>query len=950
MKKAEDITMSMLDNVVIGISMISPKMEIIWLNKTFKKWFPNIEVREKPLCYQSFYSPPKEKICDYCPTIKAFKTGEIHSSETGVCVGGKIYNVIATPVKDEKGITYVVETVEDVTERKQAEEVLHESEDKYRAFFEQAADSIVLIDAETGALVEFNNKACENLGYNRKEFQKLKIPDFEIIESAEEVSEHIKEIIKKGAGVFETKHRRKDGQIRDILVSSRAISVGGRDFIQSIWYDITERKKAEEEIRCYGERLRILCEIDHAILSAQSTEKIIHVALGHIHELVPVQRASLTLFDFDADKATILADNTTGKTKLGAGMSFSLKDYVVREELLKGKVHVCEDISIISKPTTIDKKLKAEGVRSYINVPLIFQGELIGSLNMGKDTPGAFASEDVTIASEVADILAVAIQQVRHQEELKKSEEKYHDLYDNAPDMCYSIDKNGIIIDCNETWVKMLGYKKEETLGRPLTDFYTEKSKGLFKKIFPGLIKEKNLLNVEREFIRKDGTTFPAILNVFVEYDKSGKLIRTRAIARDITERKQAEEILKDSEEKFRTIFENASDAIFIHDLEGHFLEVNRVVCERLGYSREELLQMTPMDIDSPEYAALVPQRIKELCKRGHIFFETAHVRRDGTTIPIELSSRIIEYAEKPAVLSIARDITERKQVEEILKKSEKKYRNLIDNALLGVFKTNIKGDILYVNKALSNIFEYDSPEEMMRYGVLKLYKNPEDRKAFIENLKKTGKVSDFEFEGFAKTGETKRILLSATLEGGAVSGMVMDVTEQRYAEDAIRKSEIFLSSILEGIQDGVVVLDRDFRILFANSGYIGRMKNSSNEIKGKHCYGVLYNRDEPCYSAGLKCSVKNVFETGLSSTEIRKKDGNYIEVIVYPLKDSSGKVISVVEIRRDVTKSVQLNEEVKNRIKELEKFYDMAVGRELKMVELKEEIERLKEELRNEK
>jgi hypothetical protein len=92
------------------------------------------------------------------------------------------------------------------------------------------------------------------------------------------------------------------------------------------------------------------------------------------------------------------------------------------------------------------------------------------------------------------------------------------------------------------------------------------------------------------------------------------------------------------------------------------------------------------------------------------------------------------------------------------------------------------------------------------------------------------------------------------------------------------------------------------------------------------------------------------VFKTGLSSTEIRKKDGNHIEIIIYPLKDSSGKVVSIVEIRRDVTKNVQLNEEVKNRIKELENFYDMAVGRELKMVELKEEIERIKEELRNEK
>lgn len=129
----------------------------------------------------------------------------------------------------------------------------------------------------------------------------------------------------------------------------------------------------------------------------------------------------------------------------------------------------------------------------------------------------------------------------------------------------------------------------------------------------------------------------------------------------------QAKEALWESQARYRTLFDNAGDAIFIHDLAGRFLEVNQVACERLGYSREELLRMTPMDIDSEEYAVLIKERIETLRQQGHILFETAHVCRDGTIIPIELSSRVIEYAGKPAILSIARDITERKRVEETL-------------------------------------------------------------------------------------------------------------------------------------------------------------------------------------------------------------------------------------------------------------------------------------------
>ena len=136
----------------------------------------------------------------------------------------------------------------ELTIRTQGEEAISESEERYRAIFEQAADSIVVIDAETGELVEFNDRAHENLGYTREELKELKIPDFEVIESAEEVAQHLEKITKEGSDNFETKHRTKNGEIRDIQVSSRDISLRGKNFVQSIWRDITKRKRAEEEL------------------------------------------------------------------------------------------------------------------------------------------------------------------------------------------------------------------------------------------------------------------------------------------------------------------------------------------------------------------------------------------------------------------------------------------------------------------------------------------------------------------------------------------------------------------------------------------------------------------------------------------------------------------------------------------------------------------------------
>ncbi|UCE99332.1 MAG: MEDS domain-containing protein [Planctomycetota bacterium] len=155
------------------------------------------------------------------------------------------------------------------TQYKKTVEAMQESEEKYRAIFEQAADSIVLIDAENGELVEFNERAYENLGYTREEFQGLKIPDFDVTESSEQVAKHIVKIVGKRADAFETKHRTKSGEIRDILVNSRAISIGGRDFVQSIWEDITERKRAEKALKLHDVRLQALLDLNKMIEASE---------------------------------------------------------------------------------------------------------------------------------------------------------------------------------------------------------------------------------------------------------------------------------------------------------------------------------------------------------------------------------------------------------------------------------------------------------------------------------------------------------------------------------------------------------------------------------------------------------------------------------------------------------------------------------------------------------
>jgi len=137
-------------------------------------------------------------------------------------------------------------------------------------------------------------------------------------------------------------------------------------------------------------------------------------------------------------------------------------------------------------------------------------------------------------------------------------------------------------------------------------------------------------------------------------------------------ERKITEEELRNSEKKFRDIFNNSADSIFIHDLKGNMLEVNDVACERLGYCREEMLKLSVLDIDSPDTAHLAFKRIRKIKKYGEYTFEAVHRRKDGSVFPVEVNSRFIEYGNDTAVLSIVRDISERKKMEEEMNKAQK--------------------------------------------------------------------------------------------------------------------------------------------------------------------------------------------------------------------------------------------------------------------------------------
>ena len=181
----------------------------------------------------------------------------------------------------------------------------------------------------------------------------------------------------------------------------------------------------------------------------------------------------------------------------------------------------------------------------------------------------------------------------------------------------------------------------------------------------------KNLLGQptgpdEFELIRKDkNTVFVEISTYPIKIENNTYVL---GIARDITEKKKAQQEIFHSQEKFKTIFESANDCILIHDLEGRILEVNDKACKRLGYSRDDIINKPISNTDTFEYAKRIDEMRGELLKKGNLIFESVNTLKNGKKIPVEISSKLINFDGTRAILSISRDISERKKIEELIR------------------------------------------------------------------------------------------------------------------------------------------------------------------------------------------------------------------------------------------------------------------------------------------
>jgi PAS domain S-box-containing protein len=591
------------------------------------------------------------------------------------------------------------------------------------------------------------------------------------------------------------------------------------------------------------------------------------------------------------------------------------------------------------------------------------------------------------------------------------SERRYRGLVEGSPNCVALFDSYGKCLTINKSGLELIG-KGETIVGESfdrLWSFHTDLTPDeIARRVLDG---EK--LSFEAESLRPDGARliWSAVLNPVQDFDE--KIRHFVGIFVDITERKKAEEelrkhkehledlvemrtsdlsltnerlqreiadremteaALRESEDRFRSLFSLASDSILLMDptKDGPpvIVDANITACTMHGYDRSELIGKPIIMLDDPD-SAMETARRKERLMRGEVMtFEVNHVRKDKSVFPLEVSAGVVKVGGKPYILTIERDITERKRAE----KEVKLFSEAIEEAMDGVQIVNLDGHVIYSNKAVEEIYGYSSSELFGKHVDEMNMDREFAERVIFPSIKEKGRWSG-ELEVVHKNGSRFPIWLSTSLvrddkgDPIAMIGIIRDITDRKKSEEELRKHREHLvemvedrtfelktavqllteeisfrkeaesvlkeseaeyrklsqefHTLLDAIPDSLLLVSREMKVLWANRGAASQLGLEASVLTGEFCYSLWHSSSEPCPD----CHVMKSFRTGEEEISRRTSlNGRLLDSRAFPIKDEDGEVEKVIVVISDITEKARLQAEAM-RAEHLASIGELAAG-----------------------
>ena len=509
----------------------------------------------------------------------------------------------------------------------------------------------------------------------------------------------------------------------------------------------------------------------------------------------------------------------------------------------------------------------------------------------------------------------------------RESEERYRRLVETAPEVIYNLSaEDGTITLLNPAFERITGWSRAEWLGKPFMPLVHPDDLTLAMETFQHVSRGETTPPYELRILSKSGEYLIGEFTSFPHIEKR-KVIGEFGIARDITERKQAEEVLRRSEENFRRSLYESPLGMRIVSADGETLYANRAILDIYGYAGIEELKTTPIKKRyTPESYAEFQIRLEKR-RRGEYVpseYEVSIVRKNGEVRHLQVFRKETFWNGEAQYLVIYEDITERKRMEEVLRESDQQYQTIGETIPYGVWLTDAIGYCTYVSKSFLELVDM-TMEQVQEFGWLHLLP-PEDVEPTKEHwlhCVQTGEYFEREHRFRTQDGSYRNILAIGRPikdDTGKIAkwvGLNLDITERKRAEEAVRESKEFVENLITSIQDGISVLDIDGVHIDVNAALCQMTGFSREELIGvglPHPYWPpeAYEEIETAFQKTLRGEFNDVELTFM------RKNGERFPVIVSPswIKDRQGNVISYFATVKDITERKRAEEE-KRRLEE---------------------------------
>ena len=801
------------------------------------------------------------------------------------------------PVFVEGGVFGVHGVLMDITERKQAEDALRESEEKLRLMFESISDGVTVTDLE-GNFVDANDAAIHMFGCkSRKELIGRNGIEFVAERDRDKATKTIRQVRKKGrARDVQYKLLRKGGLEFDSEWSAALMrdSEGNPTGFIYVVRDITERKGLEKEIRDSEERMRIMFE---------------SVADGML----------VCGLEGNIEKANDAALRMSGYRREDI-VGRNVMDFMLPEEREKAVRELQQTLAVGLDSRAIEYTLLGANGRKI---------EAEFSASLMKDSEGNLVGI-VGIARGISE-------RKRMENALRESEEKLRGIFDSIRDGIVLTDLELNVLEANDAVVRMAGFDtREELVGRNTLDFLMPEDREKAAAPLPEAVEGRPVEMGDYKVKSARGEEFDSHVGITMLHDSDGSLSGFVAVVQDVTEQRRMERALRESEEKLRTTFESIGDGITIIDLEGTITDVNEAAVRIAGYSsREELIGQASYEfIAERDRLRAMGDLAKFFDKGRSSVLEYTFVRSDGSEFYAESSNAMLhDDAGNPVgFVGITRDITERRQMREALEESETRFRELVKHMSSGVAVYEAVGDGEdFVFKDINSAGEKIS--RLKRKNVV--------GKRVLEVLPGIREFGLFEMlQRVWKTGKAERLPTSLyrdersdgwrenyvyKLPSGEVVAVYDDITERKLAEEALRESEEKLRTSFEAIQDAINVVDMEGKIVEVNEGAI-RMCGftSREEMLGLSGFDFVVEEDR----ANVLKDFAKALETGrgvpreyrLQDRYGRGYDGEARATLLY---DSSGNPTGVLNVVRDITERKLVEKELRESEEKLRFMFE---------------------------